>query len=429
MPKKAKELSAVEVQRLKTPGLHAVGGVSGLLLKVAKGGSRQWILRARIGTKRRDIGLGGFPDVTLAQARTKARDARERISQGVDVIAERKAARQALIAAQAAQMTFAEATHRKHNAIQGEFKTAKHSKLWLSQLEKHAFPVLAQMDVADIELAHVMQVLQPLWYTKTATAKKLRQRLESVLTWAAVSGYREGENPASWQGNLSEVLPSPNKIHKTKSYPALPWRQIPDFMAELRQRSGTATRALEMAVLTACRSGEVRGMVWQELDLQAGTWTIPPERMKRDKEHVVPLPPRAIEIIKAQPRMQGSPYVFAANRGGPVSDMSLAAVIKRMHEADTKAGGNGYVDTKQDKVATVHGMRSAFKDYCRNRTSYADEVSELALAHVNSDATRAAYARDGLLPQRARLLEQWADYCASDGAQSATVADIGEARA
>lgn len=200
-------------------------------------------------------------------------------------------------------------------------------------------------------------------------------------------------------------------------------------MAELRKRTGTATSALEMAILCGSRSGEVRGMTWQELDLQAGTWTIPPERMKRDKQHTVPLSPCAIEIIKAQPRMAGSEYVFAASRGGQVSDMSLAAVIKRMHEADTKAGGSGYMDTKQNKVATVHGMRSAFKDWARNRTSYADEVSELALAHVNSDATRAAYARDGLLPQRARLLRQWADYCASDGAQSATVSDIGEARA
>lgn len=429
MPKAIEPLSAVEVKRIHKPGRYAAGGVSGLHLVVAKRGSRQWVLRARIGTKRRDIGLGGYPSVTLAQARNKAREYRERIAEGVDVIAERKAARQALIAAQAKNMTFAEATRRKHEAIQGEFKTAKHSRLWLSQLQIHAFPVLEHMDVAEIELAHVLQVLEPIWYTKTATGKKVRQRMEAVLSWATVSGHRDGLNPARWKGNLSEVLPSPSKIHKTQGYPALPWQQIPDFMAELRQRTGTATRALEMAMLCASRSGEVRGMTWQELDLQAGTWTIPPERMKRDKQHTVPLSPRAIEIIKAQPRMQGSKHVFTASRGGQVSDMSLAAVIKRMHDADTKAGGNGYMDTKQGKVATVHGMRSAFKDWCRNRTSYADEVSELCLAHVNSDSTRAAYARDGLLPQRARLLEQWATFCASPAAQRATVSNIGEARA
>lgn len=411
MPKKIEPLSAVAVKRLSGRGLHAVGGVAGLHLQVAKGGSRSWILKATVGGRRRRIGLGGCPDVSLSQARDKARQAREKIAAGVDVIAERKAARQALIAGQAKELTFIEATHRKHAAMTSEFKTAKASKWWRSSLERYAFPHIGNMDVAEIELAHVLKALEPIWHTMPPTAKKVRQRMEAVLTWATVSGYRQGENPARWQGNLKEVLPAPNKIHRTKHHRALPWQDVPDFMAELRKRSGTATKALEVAILCANRSGEVRGMTWTELDLQAGIWTIPAERMKRDKAHVVPLSPAALAIIKAQPRMAGSEYVFAASRGGMVSDMSLSAVCRRMQ-----------VD------AVPHGFRSSFKDWSRNRTSYAEEVSELCLAHVNTDATRAAYARDGLLPQRARLLEQWATFCTSPAAQSATVSNIGEAR-
>lgn len=333
-----------------------------------------------------------------------------------------------MIAAQRKRLTFADAARRKHASIEAEFRNTKHRKDWLSSLERHAYPVLADMDVSDIELAHVLRVLQPIWYDKTETATRVRQRIESVLSWATVSGHREGQNPAEWKGNLSEVLPAPSKIRKTNNFPALSWRRLSDFMAALHQRAGTATRALEFAILTAARSGEVRGMAWAELDLQAGTWTVPGERIKAGKAHTVPLSPAALELIKTQPHMAGSEYVFAATRGGKVSDMSLAAVIKRVHNADMKAGGSGYVDEKSARVATVHGMRSSFKDWSRSNTSYADEVSELALAHVNSDATRAAYARDGLLPQRARLLRQWAEFCASPATQSATVTNIGEAR-
>lgn len=428
MPKKAKELSAVELKRIDKPGMYAVGGVSGLLLQVSKGGSRSWILRTRIGEQRRHVGLGGFPDVTLANARDKAREVREQIRQGTDPIAQRENARQVLIIAQRKRLTFTEAARRKHAAISHEFKTAKHSKWWWSSLERYALPAIGDMEVAEIELAHVLKVLEPIWNTKTPTAKKVRQRLESVLTWATVSGYRNGENPARWRGNLKEVLPQPNKIHRTQNHPALVWHEMPTFMAALRKRKGTATRALEFAILTAARSDEVRDMTWNELDAQASTWLVSAEDMKGDKVHTVPLSTPALEILKAQPRMLGSEYVFPATRGGKVSDMSLTEVVRRMHNADVKAGGNGYIDPKQNRRITVHGFRSSFKDWARSRTSFADEVSELALAHVNSDATRAAYARDELLPQRKRLMDEWAQFCASPGVESATVTPIGEAR-
>lgn len=411
MPKKSPELSAMKVKRITERGLHAVGGVSGLFLQVAKGGSRSWILRATVGNKRRDIGLGGFPDVPLAQARDKARAAREQILQGVDPVAERKAAKDALIAAQASRMTFAEAAKRKHSAIESQFRNPKHRKDWFSSLERHAIPVIGKMEVADIELPHVLSVLEPIWKSRTETATRVRQRMEAVFAWATVSGYREGMNPAAWKGNLAEVLPAPTKIRKVVHQRALDWHEIPGFMDNLRQRKGVSARALEFAILTAARSGEVRLATWDEFDLKAGLWTVPGERIKAGKTHTVPLSADAIAIIKAMPKMDGSDYVFAAARGGALSDMALSAVTKRM-EVD----------------AVPHGFRSSFKDWARSQTSAADEISELALAHVNSDATRAAYARDELIPQRKRMMSQWAQFCAEPTKQSADVVGIGEAR-
>ena len=406
MPKRAVELSAVAVRRIAKPGLHAVGGVAGLLLQVTKAGARSWILRATVGSKRRDIGLGAFPDVTLAQARHHARETRDKIRQGVDPIAEREAVRQALIASQRARLTFAEAARRKHAAIAGEFRNAKHAKQWLSTLERYAVPIIGDMDVSTIELPHVLGVLEPIWQSKTETASRVRQRMEAVFSWAIVSGHRTGTNPAEWKGNLSEVLAAPAKIAKATHHRALPWPGMPGFMADLRQRKGTAARALEFAILTAARSGEVRLAAWDEFDIEAGIWTVPADRIKAGKQHRVPLSPEALAIIRAMPK--GSQYVFAGQRGGALSDMALSSVTKRM-----------------GVEAVPHGFRSSFKDWARNKTSAADEVSELALAHVNSDATRAAYARDELLPARARMMKQWATYCAKPAVQSATVTDIG----
>jgi integrase len=237
-------------------------------------------------------------------------------------------------------------------------------------------------------------VLEPIWHTKTDTAKRVRQRIETVLSWAIVAGHRKGDNPARWKGNLSVLLSAPSKIHKVKHFDALDWKDVPAFMVALRQREGTGARALEFAILTAARSGEVRGAKWQEIDIYAKTWTVDSSRMKAGKNHVVPLSPSALAIITNQPRMYESDYIFASNQGNMISNMSLLAVCRRM-----------------EVPATPHGFRSSFKDWARNRTSFPDEVSELALAHVSSDATRAAYARDALLPARAQLMDSWAQFC------------------
>ena len=390
MPRVAKELSALEVRRITRPGTHAVGGVPGLLLQVADSGARSWILRVQVGDRRRTYGLGGFPQISLAMAREKAREIKELLRQGIDPIGQRKAARDALQAASARAMTFAQAAKRCHAAREAEFRSDKHRHDWLASLKQHAFPKIGHLQVAEIALPHVLAVLEPIWKTRTETATRVRQRMEAVITWATVSGYRQGENPARWDGNLREVLPTPSKIAKVQHHRALPWQEMPAFMERLRRREGMGAKALEFAVLTAARSGEVRLATWDEFDLEARVWTVPAERIKAGRLHRVPLSGDAIALLEALPRFEGSPYTFPAPRGGPLSDMSLSAVTRRMG-----------VD------AVPHGFRSSFKDWARSCTSYADEVSELALAHVSSDATRAAYARDELLEKRRQLMADW----------------------
>lgn len=394
MPSKAKELTPLQVKRFESPGFYAVGGVSGLYLKVSPGGSRSWILRAMVGALRRDMGLGGYPDVSLAKARERAKDYRESIRAGIDPVAAKEANRASLIADQLKAINFRDAAHRCHAAKSPEFRNEKHRKDWISALERHAIPVIGSLPVASIDRAHILQVLEPIWRTKTETATRVRQRLESVLTWATVSGHRVGENPARWKGNLQELLPNPAKVSKVKHHPALPWNQVGQFMTDLRKMKGIAPRALEFAILTAARSGEVRGMAWAEVDFDSKVWTVPADRIKSGREHKVPLSDEAIAILKALPKFEGVDYIFPAPRGGMLSDVALLAVVRRM-----------------DVEAVPHGFRSSFKDWARSCTAFPDEVSELALAHVNNDATRAAYARDELLPKRALLMRDWGRFC------------------
>ncbi|MET4161955.1 integrase [Marinobacterium sp. MBR-111] len=412
MPKKARELSAAEVRRLTEPGRYPVGGVAGLLMQVTPNGARSWLLRIKVGDKRRDFGLGAFPDVSLAGAREKARDLRERIAAGVDPVAERQRLRDAIRAAQAKAITFEEAAHRCHDARKDEFRNVKHRADWINSLERHAFKHIGSLPVDTIELPHILALLEPIWKTKTETATRVRQRVETVLSWATVAGHRKGDNPARWPDNLDQLLPTPSKIRKVKHHKALPWQDVPGFMVDLRQREGMAARALEFVILTAARSGEVRHATWDEIDLAAKVWTVPADRMKAHKDHRVPLSDAVLELLQRTPRMEGSNLLFTAPRGNALSDMSISAVCRRM-EVD----------------ATPHGFRSCFKDWARSRTAYPDEVSELALAHVNSDATRAAYARDELLPQRARMMADWAKFLSEPAPAGEVVPIRGEVQA
>lgn len=395
-PKKADELTAVEVKRLTAAGRHAVGGVPGLHLHVKDSGARAWILRVKVGARRCDVGLGGYPEVSLERARNDARDARAGIRQGIDPITARREKRDALRVAVARQLTFDEAAKLAHKTKAHEFSNAKHGDDWLSSLTRYASPKIGDLPIASIDLPHLVSVLEPIWTTKTETATRVRQRIESVLAWATVNKYRTGDNPARWKGNLEHALPKPSKVRKIDHHAALPWSDVPGFMADLRQREGIGARALEFIILTAARSGEVRFATWDEIDVDGKLWTVPAERMKARKIHRVPLSDPALTLLESLPRFEGSPYVFTAARGGVVSDMTISAVCRRMGVA-----------------AVPHGFRSSFKDWARSSTAYADEVTELALAHVNSDATRAAYARDELLPKRAKLMAAWAKFCAT----------------
>lgn len=408
MPKKARELSAVQVNRLTSPGFYAVGGVAGLHLQVKGTGARSWILRATVGSHRRDIGLGGYPDVTLAMAREGARAARDLILKGEDPVEARRARRMALVSAQAKQLTFAQAAARCHQMKVPSFRNEKHGKDWINSLNRYVNPYIGDLPVSDIDLAQIVSVLEPIWRSKTETATRVRQRIEAVLAWATVSGYRHGENPARWKGNLEHALPNPSKIRKVTHHPALHWQEVGQFMERLQARDGVSARALEFLILTAARSGEVRLAIWDEIDLERRIWCIPGHRMKAGRPHKVPLSDWATEILRKLPRFEGSEYVFNSPRGGPLSDMSISAVCRRMNVP-----------------AVPHGFRSSFKDWARNSTAYTDELSELALAHVSSDATRAAYARDELVAKRARLMSDWARFCAqSDVSDVVTIQSV-----
>ena len=396
MPKKAKELSAIIVKRLTKPGLHAVGGVAGLLLQVTNTDARSWILRTMVGSKRRDIGMGGYPDVTLSQARDKARDLKEKIKAGIDPVEERRAARERLKLAQANSITFDKAAEKVLAIREIEYKNAKHIAQWRSTLQTYASPIIGKLPVSDIEKGHIMQILEPIWKEKTETASRLRGRIENVLSWATASDHRTGENPARWKGNLDQLLSKPNKTKKIKHHKALPWQDIGAFMRDLKQREGIAAKSLEFLVLTAARSGEVRGANWDEIDFNSRLWIIPANRMKAGKEHQVPLSDEAIKLLKALPKMKGDDHLFPAPRGGALSDMSISAVTKRM---------------KVDAVP--HGFRSTFRDWCEENTNFPHNVAEMALAHTIGDKVEAAYRRGDLLAKRTKLMRAWAKYCST----------------
>lgn len=393
MARVAKELGPLQVQRLTAPGWHAVGGVSGLYLKVVPTGARMWVLRATVGNRRRDMGLGGFPSVTLAGAREKAREARLLIEKGTDPILAKRQAKSKLIAEQAKDKTFDEAFTAFMDAKGDEWRNAKHRQQWANTLATYASPFMGAVLVSDVTQAHVEQVLRPIWRDKTETATRVRQRIEKVLDFARASGWRTGENPATWKGRLSELFPKPSKIKTVVHQRALEPREMHEFMKALRKASGTAARALEFAILTAARSGEVRGANWDEIDLQGGFWTVPGERMKAGRMHRVPLSAPALKLLKALPRIKGNDLLFPAPRGGQLSDMALTAVLRRM-----------------DVDAVPHGMRASFKTWAADHTEFPRELVEIALSHTVGNAVEQAYARSDMVERRRVLMTAWASF-------------------
>ena len=412
MPKIAKELSALEVKRLShrvdpdtgeaTEVRYPVGGVSGLLLKVTPSGSKLWILRTKVGNRRPDIGIGPYPEVSLSQARDAARELKEKIRNGIDPLEEKRALKRALLAEQISTLTFQKAMEKYIRMKAKEFRNPRQETQWTNSLNTYAIPHLGKLPVREIDLPHIKQVLDPIWETKTETANRVRARIENILGWCAIHGYRSAENPARWQGYLDEVYPSPEKIKKRGHFAALPVDDMPEFMKDLKKRTGTAARALEFLILTASRTNEVigdkrigkAGVTWQEIDLARKVWTVPADRMKSEKVHRVPLTDSAIELLKGMGEGGPGDLIFPGPKGGIPSNNFLTALLKRM-----------------ERPITAHGFRSTFKDWARERTAYADEVSELALAHVNSDATRAAYARSELIDKRRLMMADWEQFC------------------
>lgn len=379
--------------------LHSDAGARGLYLKTTMGGTGSWIFRWRDrGTGRlRDMGIGSYPDVGLEDARDHAFTLRKKVNAGQDPIAERRIERQRRITEHAKAQTFQQVSDAYFQArIEGTGLTEKHKRRWKSMMRDHAYPKIGGVLVEELETAHIESVLKPIWYTKLDTAKRVRQNIENVLNFAKGGNLLTGENPARWRGGLDSRLPKPREIRKARPvqhFRALPWNEISTFVARLRKREGLAARALELLILTAVRSAEVRFATWDEFDLKSKLWTIPGTRTKSGRRHAVPLSHPAVKLLNSGPRRADSNFVFSAPRGGPLSDMSLSAVLRRM-----------------DVDGTVHGFRSTFKDWARNSTAYADEVSELALAHVNDNATRAAYARDELMPKRDAMMRDWAKF-------------------
>ncbi|WON74448.1 tyrosine-type recombinase/integrase [Nitrosospira sp. Is2] len=388
-------LSVKEVINKKEAGYYCDGG--GLYLQVSDSGSKSWIFRYTLNGRNRHMGLGPFHTVSLADARHAAVLCRQSLLKKIDPIAVRDAehAQQSLGAARS--MTFLECATAYIKTHRSSWKNAKHADQWANTIKTYCGPVMGPLSVQEVDTGLVMKVLEPIWTEKRETASRLRGRIESVLDWATVSGYREGDNPARWRGHLENLLPSLNKKLRVKHHPALPFNQMGEFMESLRLQQGVAARALEFLILTAARTGETIGARWDEFDLKAGVWSIPASRMKAAVEHRVPLSKRTLEIILVLNQIKQSDYVFPGQKEGkPLTNMAMLELLKRM-------GRTGL---------TVHGFRSSFRDWASECTNFSRDVCEMALAPTITNQAEAAYRRGDLIEKRRSLMEEWATHCA-----------------
>ena len=341
------------------------------------------------------MGLGSFPDISLSLARDLARDVRAKVKQGVDPIAERQASRSRAVAERVAMRTFKQCAERYITSMEENWKSPKSPQQWRNTLATYAYPTMGNLAAKDIELSHVMAVLEPIWRTKTETASRVRGRIESVLDWAAVNGLRSAVNPARWKGHLDKLLPARAKVKQVKHHDALPYRDMNEVWARLLEKDGIGALALRFGILCASRSGEVRGATWDEFDEDKRLWVIPAVRMKGNREHRVPLSETAWNLFKAQPRDDESPYVFrGTKKGASLSDSTLSKVLKDM-----------------GVPAVPHGFRSTFKDWSSECTNYPSEMSEMALAHAVADPVEAAYRRGDMLERRRQMMDDWASFC------------------
>jgi integrase len=401
MPRRAKGLTAAQVEKGTSPGRYGDG--AGLYLLVRSREAKFWLFRFTRGGKMREMGLGpatGRASVKLAEARAKARQLHAAVREGKDPLAERdaeKAKAQADAAkAQAGTITFAQVADMFRDAHEASWRNPKHRQQWRNTLRDYVLPEIGVLPVGSVDSGAVTKIIEPLWREKTETASRVRGRIESILDYAKARGWREGENPARWRGHLDHLLPKRSKVQQVEHHEALPWRKVGAFMTRLRRHSGISARCLEFLILTAARSGEVRGARWSEIDLNHALWKIPAKRMKAGKEHRVPLSKPAMAVLRETAKLGTIGFVFPGLKdGSALSDVALAKAVD-------VADGDG---------ATVHGMRSTFRDWCAEATNYPRELAEAALAHVLKDKTEAAYQRGDLLERRRRLMAEWAAFC------------------
>lgn len=394
MARGTSKLSAVAVAKAKKPGRYADG--NGLYLQVGPTGGKSWLFRYMINSRAREMGLGPVSLVLLAEARVAALEARRKVHEGIDPLAEREEQQRQARIEQARAMTFSQCADAYIQAHRSSWRNDKHAAQWESTLKNYAAPVIGDLPVDAVDLRLVLAILEPIWRDKPETASRLRGRLETVLDWAAVRGLRQGDNPARWRGHLDKLLPARAKVKRIEHHAALPYAEIGAFMAKLRSREGIGSLALEFTILTAARTSEVLNATWGEIDRDAAAWTVPGARMKAGREHRVPLSPRALAILTELGGGGDMEFVFPGNRAGkPLSNMVFLQLLKRM----------GYADL------TAHGFRSTFRDWAAEQTAFPREVAEAALAHVVADKVEAAYRRGDLFEKRRQLMEEWMSYC------------------
>lgn len=426
MPKKlSNALTSLEV-KANGPGRYADGG--GLYLRVKDTGVRSWVFRYSFGGSTRELGLGsaGTGGVSLADARDVAAALRLKVKAGVDPLAERaEAEAKALVAAQAAKVaatTFKDVAEAYIKANEAGWRNDKHRSQWKNTLKSYVYPVIGDLPVSEVATAHVLQILEPIWKDKAETASRLRGRIETVLDAAKARGYREGENPARWRGHIAQILPARSRLSRGH-HPALPHERVAEFVADLRSRRSTSALALEFTILTAARTGETINGEWTEVDLEKGVWVIPASKMKAAKEHRVPLSARAVEILRGTKAL-GSKYLFPSDGGGKLSGMAMLMIVRRMHPAAVERGSAGYLDARQARTISPHGFRSTFRDWADEHTAYPHEMKEMALAHAIGNKAEAAYRRGDLFEKRRRMMDDWADYCATIEAKADNVMSI-----
>ncbi len=371
----------------------------GLYLQVAASGAKSWIYRYMLNGRAREMGLGPFHIISLSEARSRAAECRRLRLDGIDPIEARKAKRDGAMLEAAKAITFDACAKAYIEAHEAGWQNAKHRDQWRNTLKTYTSPEFGALPVQAVDLRVVMKVLEPIWHTKPETASRLRGRIEAILDWATVRGYRKGENPARWRGHLDKLLPARSKVRKVEHHPALPYREIPAFTKDLRTQEGVAARALEFLILAAARTGEVIGARWEEFDLNERLWTVPAARMKAGKEHRVPLSDCAVAIIHELQKTRLGDFVFPGQRAGkPLSNMAMLKLLDRMGRGDL----------------TTHGFRSTFRDWAAEQTNFPREVAEMALAHTIGDRVEAAYRRGDLFEKRRELMHDWECYCLSN---------------